>query len=340
MLRFALASIILLVISMHQLAVAQESPVARPAVCDSLEKDLFVDLKKVVRAGCTPSPEQIARLMDNPVGNFVAIPLQYDYVEFEGPHTGGKRTVHELQILPMFPLSLGSRWNLINRVVLPFLSVPLNEDVVDCFVTSPGGVVMDCLNPPASQDELFTRTSGFGDLVYVGLAAPRESIKIESTGAAVIWGVGATTMLPTASATVLGSGKYCLGPTAVVGYLGKTWTLGVFPQHWWSVGGDSDRSDVNLTNVQYFVYWAPPGTDPDAQWRIGTSPNVAINWEAEGDKVTLPIGVGLGRMLALGQLPVRIDVEAQYSVLHPDDKPARTWDFRFYFTPVIPTFLF
>ena len=360
--RLALASTVLFVLSIHHLAAAQESLVvrprsagggdspqatpagapasARPAICDSLEKDLFIDLKKVVKAGCMPSTEQIAKLLDNPVGNFVAIPIQYDYVEFEGPLTGGKRTVHQVQLLPTFPIGLGRTWSLVNRVGFPFLSVPLNKDLADCHVISPGGVVVDCPFGPGFSTDVFERTNGFGDMLYVGLVAPKAAIKIKSTGAAVIWGVGATSVFPTASEEVLGSGKYSLGPTGVFAYLGRTWTLGVFPQQWWSVGGDEDRTDVNLTNIQYFVYWAPPGGDPDAQWRIGMSPNISINWEAEGDQVTLPIGLGIGRMTALGQLPVRIDVEAEYSVIHPDDKAARTWDFRLYFTPVIPTFLF
>jgi hypothetical protein len=146
-------------------------------------------------------------------------------------------------------------------------------------------------------------------------------------------------MFPTASENVLGTGKYSLGPSAVVAYLGPKWLFGVFPQHWWSVGGDSRRADVSLTNIQYFLYYAPPW-DPKAQWRIGMSPNISIDWKARGDKVTLPIGLGIGRMVEIGKLPVNVTVEVNYSVIHPDDKAGSRWDFRFYFTPVIPTFLF
>jgi len=176
-------------------------------------------------------------------------------------------------------------------------------------------------------------------MVYVGVASPKKSIKSESTGAAFIWGVGATTMFPTASGEVLGTGKYSLGPTAVVGYLGPKWTLGVFPQHWWSVGGHSKRDDVSRTNIQHFVFCAPPW-DPEAQWRIGMIPNISINWKAKGDKTTLPIGLGIGRMIEIGSLPVQIHFEADYSAIHPGDKFGSRWDFRAYFIPVIPTCMF
>ncbi|MGE5838778.1 MAG: hypothetical protein ACM34H_02515, partial [Deltaproteobacteria bacterium] len=289
-------------------------------------------------AGCTPSQAQIAKLLDNPVGNFVAVPFQYDHITLEGPRTDGTKTLQRLQITPTFPLSLGSDWNLINRVVFPFLSAPINKDLGNYIGMAPGTIISDPSFPGVLADP-YDRTNGFGDIVYVGVVSPKKPIKIESTGGAVIWGIGATSMLPTASEDVLGTGKYSLGPTAVAAYLGPEWTLGVFPQHWWSVGGDSNRGDVNLTNIQYFLYYAPPW-DPEAQWRIGMSPNIYINWRAEGDKAPLPIGLGIGRMFEIGKLPVRVDIEVDYSVIHPDDKIGSRWDFRLYFTPVIPTFLF
>ena len=310
----------------------------KPADCAALEQDLFIDLKEVVKAGCTPSQAQIARLLDNPVGNFVAIPFQYDYVQVKVPQTGDTETLHKLQITPTFPLSLGRDWNLINRVVFPFLSAPINKGFGDYIGVAPGSILSDPSFPGVLADP-YNRTNGFGDIVYVGLAAPKKPIKIESTGGAVIWGVGATSMFPTASEDVLGTGKYSLGPSAVVAYLGRKWLFGVFPQHWWSVGGDSKRADVSLTNIQYFLYYAPPW-DPKAQWRIGMSPNISIDWKARGDKVTLPIGLGIGRMIEIGKLPVNVTVEVNYSVIHPDDKAGSRWDFRIYFTPVIPTFLF
>ena len=317
---------------------AQETPSNKPAHCAALEQDLFIDLKEVVKAGCTPSPAQISKLLENPVGNFVSIPLQYDYLTVKGPHISDSKVVHRLQITPTFPISLGSDWNLINRVVFPFLSVPLNKDFGNC-IAAPTQII-SCPSLSSVIQDPFDRTSGFGDMVYVGAVAPKETIKIESTGGVFLWGVGATAMFPTASENVLGTGKYSLGPTGVVGYLGREWTMAIFPQHWWSVAGDGNRSNVNLTNIQYFIFYAPPGWDPNAAWRIGMSPNISIDWAAKGDKVTLPVGLGAGRMFEIGPLPVNVHVEVDYSVIHPDDKPGSRWDARLYLTAVIPAFVF
>jgi hypothetical protein len=327
----------------QRVTLAQAGPPApeqkAPADCAALGEDLFIDLKEVVRAGCMPSEKQIAKLLDNPVGNFVALPLQFDAVQVRVPQTGDTEVLYKLQFTPTFPISLGrSDWNLINRVVFPFYSAPINKGVGDLVGLTPGEI----LSTPSFSGVLadpYDRTTGFGDMVYVGLLAPKKSIKIEATGGMLIWGAGPTMMFPTASEAVLGTGKFSLGPAAVVGYLGPQWTVGLFPQHWWSIGGNPGRAAVNLTNLQYFLYYAPPW-DPKAQWRIGMSPNISINWTARGDKLTVPVGLGIGRLFSIGLLPVQVYIEAEYAVIHPDDRAGSRWDLRLYLTPVLPTFLF
>ena len=116
---------------------------------------------------------------------------------------------------------------------------------------SPYGVLTDRDFPDVVNDP-FDRTSGFGDLAYVGVFSPKQPIRF-ANGGKMVWGFGPTAMFPTAEKDVLGTGKYALGPAFVAAYLGEDWTLGFFPQHWWSVGGDSRRKDVSLTNIQYFI---------------------------------------------------------------------------------------
>lgn len=320
------------------LARADDNPSRKPADCATLTQDLDIDLKQVVKAGCMPSEAQLMRLCENPVSSIVSLPLQYDYIQLHAPNADITKTLHRFQIMPTFPLSLGPDWNLVNRVVFPFLSVPINEGFGDCIGLGPGSVDT-CPSFPNALADPFKRTSGFGDMVYVGLASPKKVIKIPSTGAAVIWGLGPTMMFPTAADEVLGYGKWALGPSAVGAYLGSKWTLGIFAQHWWSIAGDNKRAEVSLTNIQYFIYYKPPWSK-EAQWRIGMSPNVSINWKASGDKTILPVGLGISRMIQIGPLPVEISIEADYSVVHPSDKPGSRWDFRVYFVPVIPTFMF
>ena len=110
--------------------------------CAVLGEDLFIDLKEVVKAGCMPSEKQIAKLLDNPVGNFVALPVQFDAVQVRAPQTGDTEVLYKLQFTPTFPISLGrSDWNLINRVVFPFYSAPLNKGVGDLVGLTPDEIL-------------------------------------------------------------------------------------------------------------------------------------------------------------------------------------------------------
>jgi hypothetical protein len=166
-------------------------------------------------------------------------------------------TTAALQVTPTFPTSLGGDWNLIHRVVFPLQRVPFDEAIGDCMGMAPGEI-LSCPSLPDVLQDPFDGTTGFGDIVYAGLLAPSASIKVESTGAVFVWGVGGTSIFPTASEAVLGSG-------------------------------------------------------PNAAWRIGMSPNISIDWTATGGRLTVPIGLGAGRMVSVGPLPLNVHAEVNYS---------------------------
>jgi hypothetical protein len=251
------------------------------------------------------SAEEIARLMDNPVGELIQLPIQYDRVTVEEPLFGVDLDVSTLKIIPTFPIGRGS-WRLVNRFVTAF------ADVSDPF----GG-----------------STSGFADLTYVGALTPGESRDLAR--GKMIWAVGPTLVFPTASEDALGQGKYQAGPAAAAAYLGPRLTLGLFGQHWWSYAGDEARPEVSQSNIQYFWYVRLPN-----QWAIGASPSVTIDWNAGGGTaVDVPLGIGINKTLFLGPLPARIAAEVTYYAINSGAGPAPDWGFRFSITPVIPAFI-
>jgi len=81
-------------------------------------------------------------------------------------------------------------------------------------------------------------------------ARAKKAIKIEATGGMLIWGAGPTMIFPTASEAVLGTGKFSLGPAAVVGYLGPEWSVGLFPQH---CGPSAATPSAPMSAHQYSV---------------------------------------------------------------------------------------
>ena len=297
--------------------------------CSELLAQEDVDLDQVVDAGCELSAEQISRLMDNPVGELVSVPFQYDALTVEEPITGSEQTIQTLKVIPTFPVRMGN-WNLVNRVALSFPSIPVDADAF-----TQAGLQADSLDvaingPELTSDPFGASTTGFGDLAYVGLLTPKKTTPMGE--GKFIWAAGPTVILPTASEDILGQGKVQVGPAAAAAYLGKDWTLGVFPQHWWSVAGDDDRPAVSQTNIQYFVYRKLPN-----QWSLGASPNISIDWTADdAPAINFPIGIGINKTTFFGKVPARIGLEASYYALRSDNGLAPEWGLRFSITPVIP----
>jgi hypothetical protein len=50
---------------------------------------------------------------------------------------------------------------------------------------------------------------------------------------------------------------------------------------------------------------------------VGTSPNITTNWIASGGKWTVPLGGGFGKVVRLGEQPIKLDLDAYYNVIRP-----------------------
>jgi hypothetical protein len=203
---------------------------------------------------------------------------------------------------PVMPVSLTKDWNLITRPVMPFYNIVPHE-------TSPGE---------------FARDAGLGDLALVELLSPANSGNW-------ILGAGPTAIFPTATSVFTGQGKWQLGPTVVIGYLTKQFFLGVFPQQWWSIGGEHFRQDTNQMNLQPIaaIFFGEG-------WSLGYSGNILANWNAPSEDVwTVPVGLGLGKVVKLGRLPVKIQLALQYMPVHPRIS-GQEWNVQMQITPVLP----
>jgi len=254
------------------------------------------------------APEQksmgdVAKQLNNPVADLSALNFQFNRYYLQGESTDRTREQDSMNFQPVLPLHLTSDWNLINRPVFPFI------------FGSPD------FEPGKGWDE----KSGFGDMGLVSLFSPA---KLTS---GIVWGVGPTFLFPTASNDALGQGKYQAGPAAVGLYMGKEWVFGVLGQQWWSYAGDGDRESTSQANIQYFIQYLFGDN-----WQIGMAPNILIDWEADQDnRFTVPVGLGIGKLVKFGRLPVKFTAEVDYMVVRPDDF-GQNWGIRFQVIPVLP----
>ncbi len=310
--------------------------------CKAFAADPNADIGEIIKAGCKPTVGQMSALMDNPLGNVAMLFTQFDFYRMTNDSVTDETAVKSNYMgIAQFPKKLNKDWNLINRIVWNVPSMPLDQDKIDAASGQPqpyGELQGTTLPPVDSQPlpiNLFDgRTTGFGDMYYVGLFAPSQGKKMGD--GTFLWGAGFDLGFATATDDILGTGKWTAGPSALAVYMGPKWKIGGLLQQYWDYAGPSDRDNVNMTNFQYFIYYSL-----DEVTSIGAGPNIIANWEQPtDDRFTVPIGLGISRTVQFGKVPVRFGIEAHYSVVQPDNVPSNEWDFRFYVIPAAPSALF
>jgi len=239
---------------------------------------------------------ELAKKLANPVANLISVPVQYNYDEYGGANDGASvsRTVFQ----PVVPISLNEDWNLITRTLIPLVDQ------------------QDFPVPAMNQ-------SGLGDITASQFFSPKSP-----TAGGWIWGVGPVELLPTASDDALGTEKWGLGPTFVALKQSGPWTVGYLGSHIWSVGGDSDRADINITTMQpFFSYTTKTHTT------IGAYTEAVYDWEAE--QWTVPLIVQAGQLFKIGPQIMQLAVAGKYWAESPDNGP-EGWGLRVQLTFVFP----
>ncbi len=178
---------------------------------------------------------------------------------------------------------------------------------------------------PDFSSETGSLSSGLSDIVFTAFYVPPSS--------GLMWGVGPVIQFPTGG-DVRGSGKWGMGPSAVVLAQQGPWTLGLLANNVWSVGGDEDRDDYSKGLIQYFIVYQLGGG-----WYLNSAPVVNVDWKAEdGQKWIVPFGGGAGKVLSLGRLPLNVQANYFYNVVKPDFGP--DWQIRVQAQVLLPTALF
>ena len=243
------------------------------------------------------STEALAKKTQNPVADLISVPFQNNFNFDFGPNNV---TQYVLQFQPVIPIHLSEDWNLITRTILPTINQP---------------------SPAPGIRSAF----GLGDLnpsVFLSPAKP----------GALTWGVGPTFTFPTATDSLLGSGKYSAGPTVVALTQPGHWVIGVLANNQWSFAGWGSRP-VNAMFIQPFVNY-----NFHHGWYLASSPIITADWEANSrNRWTVPVGGGAGRIIKIcGKLPINIQLTGYWNAQTPENLGAG-WQLRFQFAFLFPS---
>jgi len=242
------------------------------------------------------SATELAKKTQNPVADLISVPFQNNFDFGVGSKDA---TVWNLNVQPVIPIKLTDDWNLVTRTIMPIINQP-------------------SLFP--QSDSAF----GLGDINPTFFLSPRKP-------GAFIWGIGPTFTIPTATDSQLGSGKFSLGPSVVALTMQGPWVIGALINNQWSVAGWGDR-DVNQMLLQPFVNY-----NIGDGWYLTSSPIITANWKADsGDKWTVPVGAGVGKLFKVGKLPINTQIQAFSNVEKPSFGP--DWQLRFQVQFLLPAF--
>jgi hypothetical protein len=236
------------------------------------------------------SASDLAKKIQNPIGDLYSVPFQGNTNFGVGPHNG---TQEILNIQPVIPIHVNEDWNVITRTILPIV---WNPD----------------MSPIPSE------AFGTAPTTFSAFLSPRNPTN------GWLWGLGPVVQIPTATSPLLGSSVWGGGATGVLVYMEGPWVAGVLVNNVWSLGGTSGRFGNSYNNflTQPFVNYNFGGG-----WYVTSSPIVTANWETPGTKWTLPIGGGAGRVVKLfGKLPVNFMLGAYYNTVRPEFGP--NWQLR------------
>ena len=250
--------------------------------------------------------DEVNRQLNNPLTSMWSLVFRDTLSILDGDAVESSELNNLLNFQPVLSVPIGEDLIMINRPVIPLVTTPQYD------FTSGTGVYED-------------HVTGLGDIVWPIMVGPDKS-------RGFIWGVGPTFIFPTATNDALGKGKWQTGPAGVGLYMTDDWVFGALAQQWWSFAGDDDRPETSSLSAQYFIWRTLPGA-----WQVGMSPVVLVDWKADsGNQVTLPVGLGIGKTIKVGKMPLKIIAEIEYAVVRPDDL-GQTWNFVLQITPVIPS---
>jgi hypothetical protein len=157
------------------------------------------------QAAGSDSAEELAKKLQNPIGDLYTIPFQSNTNFNVGPHKG---TQEILNIQPVIPIHLNEDWNIITRTILPVIWNP-------------------SLLPAPSVPQ------GTGPTTFSAFLSPSKP------NDGWLWGVGPVVQIPTISSPTLGSNVWGVGPALVVVKMAGPIVAGALVNNVFSLGGTS-----------------------------------------------------------------------------------------------------
>lgn len=238
--------------------------------------------------------EHLAEEVRNPL----AALTQFQFSnEFDFDAAAGNGFLYTFTLQPIVPFKITQNWNLITRSSFTAVNVP----------DSAGS----------------GRTAGTGDSNIQFYFSPVR-------GRPFFWGFGPVLGIPTASNSLLGSGKWTLGPAFGIVRQTENWTYGALVNQFWSFAGSKNRDSVSMTLIHPVLFYTWK-----SGWSLGLDSESTYDAKASsGDRWTVPLQISISKETKFGKRPVNLSFGVIPQAVAPPGSPKLGLNFTI--TPEFP----
>ncbi len=260
-----------------------------------------------------PSIKELSQKTTNPTSEIARLFTQFAVTLNDGNHNRGEEKAAGVTVFqPVIPIPVygtgNNEWRIVSRPTIRFsVAQPIPEREINDF----------------------SRKTGLSDLLIpLPLSPPRRV-----TGNWLL-ALGPDFSIPTATHKAFGRQQWTAGVAGVLGYKAENWIAGMYPQFYWGFADQGRDDDVKVARFGNMFYWWWHNLSDSLQ--VGFSPTIQYDDQAEsGNRWNVPVGLGLAKMLKVGNTMMRIEVAAEYSVVNQDDFGERT-RFKINVVPIVP----
>lgn len=272
----------------------------------------------------------LAKQAQNPIASMATLP----FLNSTNFGVGEDRRVSNvLLIQPVIPIKLSDKLNFIARTIIPVVHQPITTGgppvllppIVPAGLAPTSGFVSRgaSMTPRGATGTMEDSVNGLGSTQFQGFFVP-------PTMKGITWGVGPIIQFPTETNSILGPGKWGLGPAFVALAMPGKWVIGGLYTQTFDIAGDPNRQGINALLIQPIVNY-----NLGKGWAITTGAmGITCNFKApEGEKWNVPLGGGIARIFHIGKQAIKAQVVVYGNVVHPTGAPDVTlqtqWQFLF-----------
>ena len=237
-------------------------------------------------ASAEMTQEEIAKASQNPLTAMYSLPIQNNTIFNVGPDN---KTLNVANFQPVLPFDMNDDWAIVTRTIVPIVSSPVG----------------------AYSKDNYERVFDLGDTTFTAFFTPKQA-----SDSGWMWGVGPVLYLPTATDSDLGKNLWGAGASAVALKMAGKIVYGALISNVWSfAGADDSTHKINAMTLQPFLNY-----NLDDGWFIASSPIITADWEQDNDnRWTVPLGLGVGRAMKVGGIPLAAQIHSYYNVVTPDN---------------------